>query len=108
MFGILLYFSTYHCTNIGKMFNSVADPECFVYPGSRIRIFSIPDPNPNSFHLGFRIRIKEFNYFNPKNWFRNSRKYDLGCSSRILIFYPSRIPNPGLRRHRIPDPDPQH
>jgi hypothetical protein len=30
-----------------------------VYPGSRIRLFSIPDP-------GSRIRIKEFKYFNPK------------------------------------------
>jgi hypothetical protein len=37
-----------------------------------------------------RIRIKEFKYFNPKKWFLSSRKYDPGCSSRILIFYPSR------------------
>jgi hypothetical protein len=28
---------------------------------------------------------------------------------RILIFCPSRIPDPGVKkRHRIPDPDPQH
>jgi hypothetical protein len=27
--------------------------------------------------------------------FRRSRKYDPGCSSRILIFYPSRIPGTG-------------
>jgi hypothetical protein len=35
---------------------------------------------------------------------------DPGCSSRIriLIFYPSRIPDPGVKRHPIPDPDPQH
>ncbi len=52
----------------------------------------VPDPNfsiqdPNFFHLGFRIRIKEFRYFNP-NCVLSSRKYDLGCSSwtRILIF----------------------
>ncbi len=50
--------------------------------------FSIPDPN--FFHPGFRIRIKEFKYFNPKKGFLSSRKYDSGCSSRI----------------RIPDPDP--
>jgi hypothetical protein len=29
-----------------------------VYPGSQIRIFSIPDPN--FFYSGSRIRIKEF------------------------------------------------
>jgi hypothetical protein len=38
-----------------------------VYPGSRIRLFSIPDPN--CLHPGSRIRIKEFKYFNPKNGF---------------------------------------
>ncbi len=55
-----------------------------------------------------RIRIKEFKYFNPKKWFLSSKKYDPGCSSRIqiLTFYPSRIQ--GSKRHRIPDPDPQH
>jgi hypothetical protein len=36
-----------------------------VYPGSQF--FSIPDPN--SFHVGSRIRIKEFKYFNLKNCF---------------------------------------
>ena len=43
-----------------------------------------------------------------KKMFLSSRKYDPGCSSRIriLIFYPSRIQ--GSKRHRIPDPDPQH
>jgi hypothetical protein len=85
---------------------SVADPGCL----SRIRLFSIPDPN--CLHPGSRIRIKEFKYFNPpkkpKKWFLSSRKYDTGCSSRIrmLIFYPSRIQGP--KRHRIPDPEPQH
>jgi hypothetical protein len=33
-----------------------------VYPVSRIRVFSIPDPN--FFHSGSRICIKEFKYFN--------------------------------------------
>jgi hypothetical protein len=51
-------------------------------------------------------------YFNPKKWFRSSRKYDPGCSSRIqipdpdLTFYPSRIPDLGVEK--APDPDPQH
>ncbi len=64
----------------------------YVYPGSEF------------FHPGFgffpsRIRIKEFKYFKPKKLFLSTRKYDSGCSSRILIliFYPSH-----------PDPDPQH
>ncbi len=72
------------------------------YPWSRIRLYSIPDPN--FFHPGSRIHMKELKYFNPKNCFLSSRKYDLGCSSqiRILIFYPSRIPR--SKRHRIPDP----
>jgi hypothetical protein len=70
-----------------------------VYPGSRIRFFSILDP-------GSRIRIKAFKYFNPKNCFLSSRKYNPCCSSRIriLIFYPSRIPDPTVKRHQIPDP----
>ncbi len=72
----------------------------------------IPDPGsdffpsripPNCFHPGSRIRIKEFEYFNPKKWFLSSMKYDPSCSSRIperiLTFYPSRIP--GSKRHRI-------
>jgi hypothetical protein len=77
-----------------------------VYPGSQIRIFSIPDPN--FFHPGSRIRIKEFKYFNPKKLFLSSRKHDPCCSSRIriLIFNPFRIPDPGDKK--APDPDPQH
>jgi hypothetical protein len=63
-------------------------------------------PDPGSEFFPSRIRIKEFKYFNPKKCFLSSRKYDLGCSSRIrfLTSYPSRIP--GSKRHWIPDPDP--
>ncbi len=72
-----------------------------VYPGSRIRLFSIPDP-----YYPSRIHIKEFKYLNPKIWYLSSRKYDPGCSSRIPDpdpdFCPSRIQ--GSKRHRIPDP----
>jgi hypothetical protein len=35
-----------------------------------------------------------------------SRVVHPGSKIRILIFYPSRIQ--GSKRHRIPDPDPQH
>jgi hypothetical protein len=80
-------------------------------PLSQIRIFSIPD-------VGSRIRIKEFKYFfNQKKWFLSSQKYDPGFPSRIRIsdlnpdFLPipdpdpgSQIPNPGVKRHQIPDP----
>ncbi len=68
-------------------------------------------PDPTFFHPGSelspsRIRIKEFKCFNPKKWFLSSRKYDLGCSSRIpdpdADFYPSRIPDPGVKK--APDP----
>ncbi len=44
-----------------------------VYPESRIRILSIPDPHQ-------RIKV-----FLPKKLFLSCRKYDLGCSSRIRI-----------------------
>jgi len=67
-----------------------------VYPGSRIRLFSIPDPGSEL--LPSRIRIKEFNYFNLRKWFLSSRKYDLGYSSRI------RIPDSGTWLFTIPDP----
>ncbi len=73
-------------------------------PGSDFFLSWIPDPN--CFHPGSRIRIKEIKYFNPKKWFLSSRKYP-GCSTRIPdpdFFYPSRIPDPGVKRHRIPDP----
>ncbi len=85
---------------------SVADPGCL----SRIRIFSIPDPGSKRLpDHGSAIRIKELRYFNPKQLFLSSRKYDPGSQSRIRIldpdliyFYSSRIP--GSKRHRIADP----
>ena len=77
-------------------------------PWSRIWIFSIPD-------VGSQIRIKEFKYFSQKKWFLSSQKYDPGFPSRIRIpdlnpdFLPvldpdpgSQIPNPGIKK--APDP----
>jgi hypothetical protein len=82
-------------------------------PGSDFFPSQIPDPN--CFHPGSRIPIKEFKYFNPKEWFLSSRKHDPGCSSRIPDPDPDFLPIPdpgsriqGSKRHRIPDPDPQH
>jgi hypothetical protein len=70
--------------------------------GSRMFI-RIPDPtyfHPGSEFFPSRIRIKEFKFLNPQKWFLSSRKYDPGCSSRIriLAFYPSRIPDPGVKK----------
>jgi hypothetical protein len=33
---------------------------------------------------------------------------DVHTGPRILIFHQSRIPDPGAKKHRTPDPDPQH
>jgi hypothetical protein len=88
-----------------------------VYPGSRNRLFSIPDPGSELSPPRTPILIKEFKYFNPQKsktkWFLSSKKYDPGCSSRIqdpdADLLPSRIPDPGSRgqkvtQSRIPDP----
>jgi hypothetical protein len=56
-------------------------------------------PDPNFSHPGSASK-------NLSILFPSSRKYDPGCSSRILIFYPSRIPDPGVKKP--PDPDSQH
>ncbi len=44
-----------------------------------------------------RIRIKKSSILT-KKLFLSSRKYDPGCSSRIRIFNPSRIPDPGVNK----------
>jgi hypothetical protein len=64
----------------------------FFFSGSRVK--KIPNPDPHQ-------RIKVF--FTLKK-FLSSRKYDPGFSSRIriLIFYPSRIPDPEVIK--APDP----
>ncbi len=69
-----------------------------VYPGSRIRLFTIPDPDPNIFRSGFTS--KNLSILTQKNVFLSSRKYDPSCSSRILIliFYPSWIPDRGIKK----------
>jgi hypothetical protein len=73
----------------------IPDPT-FFHPGSRIRTtVSIPDPGSAS---------KNLSILTPKKWFLSSRKYDLGCSSRIpdpdADFLP--IPDPGVKK--APDP----
>jgi hypothetical protein len=71
-------------SNITDVRNSVADPGSlsripdpnFFHPGSRIRTV-IPDPGSASKNLSILTPKK------PKKCFLSSRKYDLGCSSRI-------------------------
>jgi hypothetical protein len=78
---------------------SVADPGIRdVYSGYRIRLFPSRIRDPSIFHPGSQIHIKEFKYFNQKNSFLRSRKYDPGCSSRIQE----------SKRYRIQDPYTQH
>ncbi len=92
--------STYSTGNVSTRrriaLTSVVDPGCL----SRIRLFFIPESGSEIFPS--RIRIKA------KKMFLSSKKYDPVCSSRIriLTFYPSRIPDPGVKK--APDPDPQH
>jgi len=85
-----------HFVNKTGLLHSVADPNFSILdPGSGVE--KIPDPGSGSASKNLRI-------FKPQKLFLSSRKYDLGCSSRIriLIFYPFRIQ--GSKRQRIPDP----
>jgi hypothetical protein len=91
---ILSTYSRIELHNLNVKFQNIILPTVL-----RIRdVTRILDPNffhPGSefFHPGSRIRIKEFKYFNSKNYFLAPLKHDPGCSSpiRILILYPSRI-----------------
>ena len=66
-----------------------------VYPGSRIRLFSIPDPN--CLHPGSSSKnLSILTHKKAKKWFLSSKKYDPGCSSRI--------PDPDYDCLPIPDP----
>ncbi len=87
-FPNLYLFSSYDNTLVAG--TSLADP------GGLSRISDL-----NFFHPVSRICIKEFKYFTQK-LFLSSRKFDPGCSSRIQIFYPSRIPDPGV--NKTPEP----
>ncbi len=63
----------------------------FQFCGSRMII-----PDPNFFRRGSRIRIKEFKYFNPQKIV--SKPSNIWSGIRILIFYPSRIPDSGVKK----------
>ncbi len=97
----LVFYPNFQCCGSG-MFIPDPDPT-FFHPGSdifpsRIQTVSIPDPGSASTNLSILTPKKN------KKWFLSSRKYDPGSSSRIrmLTFYPSRIPVPGVKK--TPDP----
>jgi hypothetical protein len=105
----IIFLHPLHCSlylpfHTQYLFLSSPSKSCISYRTVlRIRdVYRIPDPN--IFHLGSRICIKEFKFFNTKICFLSSGKYDPGCW--ILIFYPSgsRIQDPGVKRHQIPEP----
>jgi hypothetical protein len=81
----------------------IPDPSFFL-PGCRIRIFSIPDPNFSIPATG--SASKNLSILNPKNCFlalgNMTRFVHPGSRIPILIFYPSRIPDPRVKK--APDP----
>jgi hypothetical protein len=72
----------------------------------------IPDPDSNFFHPGSRVKkiprsgyaTKNLSILTQKIVSQQSRNYDPESSSRFFTHPGSR----GQKRHRIPDPDPQH
>jgi hypothetical protein len=71
-------------------------------------VLRIWDVYPGSDLFPSRIHIKEFKYFNPKKWFLSSTVGNMigvvhpGYQIRILTFYPSRIPDPGVKKAQDP------
>ncbi len=81
------------------MRHSVADQGCL----SRIRILSIPDQH--FFHPGSEPASKNLSTLSQK-LFLSSWKYDhfgSGTQIRILIFYPFRIPDLGVKKASDPE-----
>ncbi len=74
---------------------SAAGPRSVLPLPHLIPVLRIRDVYPGSEFFPSWIPIKEFKYFDLKNWFLSPRKYDPGCSSLISdpdpVFYPSRI-----------------
>ncbi len=79
---------------------SVADPGCL----SRIQ-----DPGSEFFHPGSASASKNLSIFmiTQKTDTKFSKQVP-GCSSMDFFSSRIRIPEPGVKKHRIPDPDLQH
>jgi hypothetical protein len=52
--------------------------------------------------------FKELQNFLPKNLSLSSKKYGVGIRDPEKNLFRIPDPGPGVKRHRIPDPDPQH
>jgi hypothetical protein len=72
----------------------IPDPGSDFFP-SRIRFVPIADPESAS---------KNLSILTQKKWFLSSRKYDLGCSSRIPDPDPDFLPIPDPGFKKAPDP----
>jgi hypothetical protein len=118
------------------VYTSVADPGCLSrIPDPDFYPSRIPDPKTATKERGKKISSHPFivalnftklkNYFifemmKKKIWANFQRIIELFTQkidtklSKIWVWDPGsrknlfRIPNPGSKRHRIPDPDPQH
>ncbi len=84
--------TSFKCCGSGMF---IPDPN-FSHLDRGSRVEKIPDPGSRSVPREF-IVVTEF-------FLLSFRKYDPGCSFwiRILILYPSRIPDPGVKK--APDP----
>jgi hypothetical protein len=77
-------------------------------PGSKFFPFRIPDPGSKRYRIPDPDLHQRIEVFSPQKLFLSSWKYDPDCSLRIrtririLIFYPSQIPDPGVKK--APDP----
>jgi hypothetical protein len=77
--------------------DSVADPG-----GSGF--FPSQTPDPDFFHPGSRICIKEFKYFSLKKWFQSSRKSRSRSGLFISDLDPDFLPIQDPRVKKVPDP----
>ncbi len=82
--------------DLTEMFSNVADPGC---------LSRIPDPGSKRFSdPGSASTSKNLSILTKQKLVLSFRKYDSGCPSRIriLIFLPSRIPDPGVKKASDP------
>jgi hypothetical protein len=81
---------------VAYLLSSVADKGCL----SRIRIFSSRIQGQKDSGSRIRILIKEFKYFNPKNFYGTMHSEMMFIPDPDLDFLP--IPDPGVKK--APDP----
>jgi hypothetical protein len=110
-----VYFTLWKRKNNSLSYSQCCGSEMFIQdPGSDFFPSRIPDPN--CLHPGSRICIKELSILTPKKTKKMVSKLqkiwfglfipDPGSGCWLSTHPKSRIQ--GSKRHRIPDPDPQH